>query len=94
MKNKIENGILSEQYEKLVIEDIATGKEIAVITDTEVITATETTVVRLTPARYQLCDIYKNMKKEAFKTIIPYLVLLSIWLFGFVLCIVAVLLYY
>ena len=61
MKN-VENGILSEQYEKLVIEDIATGKEIAVITDTEVTTATETTVVRLTPARYQLSDIYKNMK--------------------------------
>ena len=63
MKN-VENGILSEQYEKLVIEDIATGKEIAVITDTEVTTATETTVVRLTPTRHQLCDIYKNMKKE------------------------------
>ena len=61
MKN-VENGILSEQYEKLVIEDIATGKEIAVITNTEVTTATDAIVVRLTPTRYQLCDIYKNMK--------------------------------
>lgn len=51
MKN-VENGILSEQYEKLVIEDIATGKEIAVITDTEVITATDTIVVKLTPSSF------------------------------------------
>lgn len=51
MKN-VENGILSEQYEKLVIEDIATGKEIAVITDTEVTTATDTIVVKLTPSSF------------------------------------------
>ena len=52
MKGQVENGILSEQYEKLVIEDTVTGKEIAVITDTEVTTATDTIVVKLTPSSF------------------------------------------
>lgn len=45
----MDHGILSEPYEKLVVYDTQTEKEIAVITNELVNTAAENIVVRLIP---------------------------------------------
>ena len=41
--------ILNEVYTKLVVLDTATGKELAVVTDEEITTASPEIVVKLTP---------------------------------------------
>ena len=40
---------LSDDYQKLVVLDVNTGKEIAVITNDEITTAEDNIVVKLTP---------------------------------------------
>ena len=42
-------GILSDSITKLVVMDVNTGKEIAVVTNKEITTAGDNIVVKLTP---------------------------------------------
>ena len=44
--------ILSNEYDRLVVENTETGEEIAVITRNEVTTADDKIVVRLKPSEY------------------------------------------
>ena len=44
-----DNRILSDAIERLIVEDITTGEQIAVITDEDVFTAYDNIVVRLKP---------------------------------------------
>lgn len=41
--------ILSDSYQKLVVLDVETGEELAVVTDEEITTARSSIVVKLTP---------------------------------------------
>lgn len=42
-------GVLSDDYTKLAVVDLSTGKEIAVITNELITTASDNIVVKLTP---------------------------------------------
>ncbi|MEG1192565.1 MAG: hypothetical protein RSG50_05005 [Clostridia bacterium] len=50
------NNILSGEYERLIVEDVRAGKELAVITDDAVTTASDRIVVRLKPRDTQ-CSV-------------------------------------
>jgi hypothetical protein len=46
---KMAGNCILDEYERLIVENIKTGEQIAVITDDEVTTADEDIVVRLKP---------------------------------------------